>query len=101
MAYLVLVYCLAFLYPYPKDTLQIRVINVLFTFDCFVFSVVTRGEAAPAESFSSAAYRAELYGMFYGKARPIIDYLFSLLGQVEHCKTAYHSAKLNLPKDMR
>lgn len=46
-------------------------------------------------------YRAELHGRFYGKARPVIDWLFSLLGQKDHCKTAYECAKLNLPEDMR
>lgn len=78
-----------------------RVINILFTFDCFLFSVCTLGKAWPGESFSSAAFRAETMGLFYGKARPLIDALFSLLGQKEHCKYAYLSAKLNLPEDMR
>ncbi len=78
-----------------------RIINILLTLDCFVFSVLTLGKAYPAESFSSAAYRAETMGKFYGKARPMIDWLFSWLGQTEHCKKAYFSAKHNLPEDMR
>jgi hypothetical protein len=78
-----------------------RTINILFTFDCFVFSVCTLGKAYPGESFSSAAYRAELKGMFYGKARPIIDKLFELLGQTEHCKKHYLSTRrMALPDDM-
>lgn len=78
-----------------------RIVNILFTLDCFLFSVATLGKAYPGESFSSAAYRAESYGMVYGIARKWIDKLFSLLGQVDHCKVAYSSAKLNLPEDMR
>lgn len=78
-----------------------RIVNILLTFDCFVFSVCTLGKAYPSESFSSAAYRAETMGLFYGRARPLIDWLFGWLGQTEHCKAAYLSAKLNLPEDMR
>ena len=78
-----------------------RVINVLFTLDCFLFSVVTLGTSYPGESFSSAAYRAEKLGKFYKIARPIIDWLFSMLGQKEHCRYAWESAKYNLPEDMR
>lgn len=78
-----------------------RIVNVLFAFDCFAFSLVTLGGSYPAESFSSAAYRAESMGMFYGKARPVIDFLFSLLGQKNHCMCAYFSAKLNLPPEER
>ena len=78
-----------------------RLINVLFAWDCALFSTATLGGAYPGESFSSAAYRAETMGKFYGKARPAIDWLFGLLGQKEHCKQAYFSAKLNLPEDMR
>ena len=78
-----------------------RLVNILFTLDCFLFSVCTLGKAYPGESFSSAAYRAERMGIFYGKSRPVIDWLFSLLGQKDHCKQAYFSAKLNLPLDMR
>jgi hypothetical protein len=78
-----------------------RVINILFTFDCFMFSLATLGKAYPGESFSSAAYRGEKYGMFYGRARKPIDKFFTLLGQVDHCKIAYDHAKDNLPEDMR
>lgn len=81
--------------------LAARIVNVLLAFDCFAFSFCTLGGAYTSESFSSAAYRAELHGRFYGKARPVIDWLFSLLGQKDHCKTAYECAKLNLPEDMR
>lgn len=78
-----------------------RIVNILLAFDCFAFALLTLGKSYPSESFSSAAYRAERMGMFYGKARPVIDWLFSLLGQKDHCKVAYFAAKLNLPEDMR
>lgn len=78
-----------------------RLINILLALDCFAFSVVTLGGSYPFESFSSAAYRAESRGQFYGRVRPVIDWLFGLLGQREHCRTAYFSAKNNLPEDMR
>ncbi len=76
-----------------------RVINILFAFDCFLFSLVTLGKAYPYESFSSAAYRAELNNKFYRHARPIIDTI--LFFDKNHCERAYKMAKLNLPPDMR
>lgn len=78
-----------------------RLINILLALDNFLFSLLTLGKAYPFESFSSAAYRAEKMGLLYGKARPAIDWLFSLLGQKEHCRAAYESAKFNLPEDQR
>lgn len=78
-----------------------RLINILLAFDCFMFSLLTLGRAYPSESFSSAAYRAELHGRVYGCSRPVIDWLFSWLGQSDHCKTAYESARFNLPEDQR
>lgn len=76
-----------------------RLINVLFALDCFLFAVATLGRSYPYESFSSAAYRAEKLGLFYGKARPLIDALFFF--QQDHCRKAYERAALNLPPDQR
>lgn len=76
-----------------------RLANILFSLDCFLFSLLTLGASHPYESFSSAAYRAELRGMFYGRFRPFIDTLFWF--DKDHCKRAYMQAKLNLPEDMR
>lgn len=78
-----------------------RLINVLLALDCCLFSLLTLGKAYTSESFSSAAYRAETKGLFYGKARKWIDWLFSLLGQKDHCEAAFKGAKFNLPEDMR
>ena len=77
-----------------------RIINVMFMLDCFLFSLVTLGKAYPFESFSSAAYRAELNGRFYGHMRPVIDWLASPW-QSSHCQAAYERAALNLPPDQR
>jgi hypothetical protein len=79
-----------------------RVINILLAFDCFVFALVTLGKSYPAESFSSAAYRADILGMYWGKARKPIDWLFkTVFRQDNHCERAYRSAVLNLPPDER
>jgi hypothetical protein len=76
-----------------------RVVNILFIADCFLFSLCTLGAAYPFESFSSAAWRAETNGLFYGKFRPLIDALFWF--QPGHCQRAYTRAKFNLPQDMQ
>lgn len=77
--------------------MKARLINVLFAIDCLLFSLCTLGRAYPYESFSSAAYRAEQAGKFYGKVRPVIDFLFG----ARHCYLAYAKAILNLPPDQR
>lgn len=79
-----------------------RILNILISFDSFVYVLLTLGEGYPSETISSAAYRAEKHQKFFGKARPFIDWLFSGLEQ-QHCKLAYYYAvnKFNLPKDMR
>ena len=79
-----------------------RILNLLVSLDSFLFVVLTLGMGYPGETFSSAAYRAELTGKFFGKARPIIDWLLCWL-EDDHCKQAYLYAcdKRNLPEDMR
>jgi len=74
-----------------------RLVNILFIADCFLFSLCTLGAAYPFESFSSAAWRAETRGLFYGKFRPLIDWIFG----DDHCQKAYECARLNLPDDQR
>jgi len=78
-----------------------RIVNMLLAFDCFLFSVCTLGKSYTSESFSSAAWRAERAGQFYGRSRKWIDRLFNLLGQTDHCRVAFEDAKNNLPEDMR
>ena len=74
-----------------------RIINLLFALDCFLFNVVTLGGSYPFESFSAAAWRAELEGKWYRHARPIIDAIMWF--QPHHCQRAYEHAKYNLPPD--
>ena len=79
-----------------------RLIDVIFSIDCTLFSLATLGGSYPYESFSSAAFRAELNGRVYGVMRKIIDKIWLVLfGQKDHCKNAYYYAKLNLPEDQR
>lgn len=79
-----------------------RFIDIIFSWDCTLFSMATLGGSYPYESFSSAAYRAEKNGKFYGKFRKYIDKSFLLVfNQTDHCYKAYTYAKLNLPEDMR
>ena len=76
-----------------------RLVNILFAFDCLILALLTLGKSYPSESISSAAYRAELNGRFFGIFRPVIDRIMWF--DPEHCKRAYRSAKLNLPEDER
>ena len=82
------------------NTVKDRISNILFAFDCFLFALGTLGRSYPFESFSSAAYRAEKNGRFYGKVRPAIDWLFKW-HKPNHCEWAYFNAKSNLPEDQR
>ena len=84
-----------------KLSIKDRIANILFAFDCFLFSFCTLGLSYPHESFSSAAWRAEKNGLFYGRFRPKIDRFFAFFGQLGHCEWAYDHAKYNLPEDQR
>lgn len=81
-----------------------RIINMLESFDMFVFSLLSLGGAYPGETISGASYRAEIKGTFMRHFRRPIDWLFRILfGQDNHCLRAYLYAvnKGNLPEDMR
>jgi hypothetical protein len=79
-----------------------RLGRILYAFDCFAFMVLTLGGAYVGESFSSAAWRSELNGGWYGRIlRPVIDWLAAQLGTANHCQSVYETARLDLPEDMR
>jgi hypothetical protein len=79
-----------------------RLVRVLYALDCFLFVLCTLGAAHIGESFSSAAWRSELTGGWYGRiARPLIDWLASLLGDPNHCQRVYLTAYQDLPDDMQ
>jgi len=79
-----------------------RILNILVALDSFLLCLLTLGKAWPSETISSAAYRAEYHGQFFGRARPFIDWLFSPL-EDRHCYKSwfYAVSKANLPEDMR
>lgn len=54
--------------------------------------LICNGE--PDETMSSAAYRMERDGRFWGFMRPVIDVLFWF--QKDHCRKAYESELLRL-----
>lgn len=54
--------------------------------------LICNGE--PDETMSSAAYRMERDGRFWGFMRPVIDALFWF--QTDHCRKAYESELLRL-----
>ena len=79
-----------------------RILNILVAFDSLVLVLLTLGKAWPGETISSAAYRAEIHGRFFGHARPEIDLMFAQL-EDRHCYKSwfYAVSKANLPEDMR
>ena len=79
-----------------------RVLNILVALDSFLFVVLTLGVGHPSETFSSAAWRSETNGGYWGRMRPVIDWLMSPI-EADHCRLAWEYAyrKRNLPKDMQ
>ncbi len=63
-------------------------LNVLIALDQLVNAVIFLGE--PDETMSSAAWRMEQQGHFWGCLRPAIDLMFSPL-EKDHCQKAYQS----------
>ncbi len=75
-----------------------RLRNLLITFDKLIYQIMTLGYGSQFDTVSSAAYRMEQKGRLVGKlSRPVIDWIFSLVGDEKHCFTSYISAKYNLP----
>lgn len=72
--------------------------NILVIFDKLVYQLITLGYGSRFDTISSAAYRMEQKGRLVGKlSRPVIDWVFSALGDEKHCFTSYISAKYKLP----
>lgn len=63
-------------------------LNLLIAIDQLLNVLVCNGE--PDETMSSAAWRMEQQGRFWGFMRPVIDFLFSGL-EKNHCQGAYES----------
>lgn len=76
------------------------ILRVLIAIDQLINVVICNGE--PDETMSSAVYRMERDGYFWGFMRPVIDW-FAYPFQREHCKKAYESEllKLQQPDEIR
>lgn len=82
-----------------------RLFNILIALDQLFGALVTLGAAYPDETPSSYAYRLDQDGKVFGRLfRPAIDFVFyCLLGDVNHCQTAYESERkrYQVPPDFR
>lgn len=75
-----------------------RILKVLIALDKLAYQIMTLGYGSEFDTISSAAYRMEQKGRLVGKlSRPAIDWLFSMLGDKNHCFKSYISAKYNIP----
>ncbi len=78
--------------------MRARVLKILIALDKLAYQIMTLGYGSEFDTISSAAYRMEQKGRLVGKlSRPVIDWLFSMLGDEKHCFTSYISAKYKLP----
>ncbi len=69
-----------------------RLLNLLIALDQLVYVIITFGSGNPDETCSSAAYRMEMKGKFFGFWRPIIDGIFFF--DNNHCKESYENELL-------
>lgn len=78
--------------------MKARLLNILIALDKLVYQLITLGYGSMHDTISSAAYRMEQKGRLIGKlSRPVIDWVFSALGDEKHCFTSYIAAKYKLP----
>lgn len=78
--------------------MRARVLKILIALDKLAYQIMTLGYGSEFDTISSAAYRMEQKGRLVGKlSRPVIDWVFSALGDEKHCFTSYISAKYKLP----
>ena len=64
-----------------------RIKNLLIALDQLLYVIITLGSADPDETGSSAAWRLECDGKFFGFFRPVIDTLF--FWEPDHCRLSY------------
>lgn len=65
----------------------LRIKNLLICLDQLGYSIITLGAGNPDETCSSAAWRMECDGKFFGFFRPVIDKVFFF--DKNHCETSY------------
>ena len=68
-----------------------RLLHILIALDQFLWVLLTLGAGYPDETISSSAYRLDKKGHWFGKARPIIDWIF--FWDPQHCRRAYLAEK--------
>ena len=74
--------------------MKARILKILIALDKLAYQIITLGHGAEWDTISSASYRMEQKGRWIGRvARPIIDWMFSKLGEVNHCFSSYQSVK--------
>jgi hypothetical protein len=66
-----------------------RVKNFAICLDQLLYSIITLGNGDPDETCSSAAWRMEVDGRFFGFFRPVIDAIF--FWDKNHCYESYKS----------
>lgn len=64
-----------------------RLKNLALSLDQFGYVVITLGAGNPDETCSSAAWRMECDGKFFGFFRPVIDMIFFF--EPNHCRLSY------------
>lgn len=67
-----------------------RLLNLLIAIDQLAYVLLTLGYGNPDETMSSAAWRMEQKGRFFGFFRPVIDALFRPL-EKDHCRKAWEA----------
>jgi hypothetical protein len=67
------------------------ILRILIALDQFLNVVICNGE--PDETMSSACYRMERDGRFWGFMRPVIDTVFRPW-MTDHCRRAYEAEVL-------
>lgn len=72
-----------------------RVLNILICLDQLLYCLITLGHGDPDETCSSAAWRMERDGKFFGFTRKLIDGLFFF--DPEHCRVSYENEKRKRP----
>lgn len=72
----------------------LRLKNLALSLDQFIYVIITLGAGNPDETCSSAAWRMECDGKFFGFFRPIIDCIF--FWDDNHCKESYENEIFNV-----
>jgi len=67
--------------------------RTLIAIDQLLNVVICNGE--PDETMSSAAYRMEQQGRFWGFMRPVIDFLFTPF-EKNHCQSSFEAEVMHL-----